>query len=108
VAPQDSPELLTLRGHKSPINWVAFTPDGRTLVSAADDGLRFWNVATWRPIGAFEDGQRRQLLTIANSGNIMATCDAAVPNAPISLVRASELEPALHRRSSEARPDHGC
>ena len=97
-------ELLTLRGHKSPINWVAFTPDGGTLISAADDGVRLWNVATWRQLGAFEDGQRRQLLTIANHGNVMATGDAGVPNAPIMLFRApetAEMKPALRRRSDE-------
>jgi WD40 repeat protein/serine/threonine protein kinase len=100
-------EMLTLRGHKSPINWVAFTPDGRTLISAADDGLRLWNVATWRQVGALEDGQRCQLLTIANNGNAMATCDAAVPNAPVSLVRVpdwAELGPNSHQRSVHATP----
>jgi WD40 repeat protein/energy-coupling factor transporter ATP-binding protein EcfA2 len=42
-----------LHGHTGPVNGVVFSRDGRTLVSASNDGtVRFWEVASRRPIGA--------------------------------------------------------
>jgi WD40 repeat protein len=42
--PRTSIELLTLRGHQSPVYQLTFTPDGNGLVSvAADDSARLWN-----------------------------------------------------------------
>ena len=36
-----------LKGHRGPINALAFSSDGRTLVTTADDGtLKVWNTAT--------------------------------------------------------------
>ena len=40
-------EKKRLKGHKSTVTTVAFSPDNRTLVSASyDDTLRFWDVDT--------------------------------------------------------------
>ena len=41
-----------LTGHTSPVNSVAFSPDGKTLASGSADGtVRLWDVATRRQIG---------------------------------------------------------
>jgi WD40 repeat protein len=38
-------ELATLKGHTVRVNDLAFAPDGKTLVSAGEDGtLRVWAV----------------------------------------------------------------
>jgi len=38
----------TLTGHRGQINHIAFSPDGRTLVSGGTDGsVRFWSMATF-------------------------------------------------------------
>src|SRR5437773_107016 len=39
-----------LRGHNDELYGVAFSPDGRTIVSAGPDAVRLWNVATLREI----------------------------------------------------------
>jgi WD40 repeat protein len=52
----DGPRLIC-RGHQQSVRSVAFTPDGRTLVSVAEDsGVRFWNAFTGAEQLALEPG----------------------------------------------------
>jgi hypothetical protein len=69
-----------LKGHKPAVNCVAFTPDGRRLLSGDfEGGVHFWDVAAEKEVPAFEklkgrvhaaafapDG-RRVLLAVGNS-----------------------------------------
>ena len=48
---ENAPPLARLKGHEQQINHLAFSPEGRLLVSnsLADKTLRFWDVARFNP-----------------------------------------------------------
>lgn len=52
---------FTLKGHQSPVNALAFSPDGSLLVSTSveDKGARAWNVNTRQPITILKQLQLR-------------------------------------------------
>jgi WD40 repeat protein len=77
-------ERATLTGHKQPVDSLAFTRDGRTLVSGAADGtVRFWDAATGNERAAF-DWQLGSVQCLAFSPDGMTA--AAGGKGPNSLV----------------------
>jgi WD40 repeat protein len=47
--PKRGKALVTLEGHSNSVATVAFSPDGRTLVSGSDDQtVKVWDVNTWK------------------------------------------------------------
>jgi WD40 repeat protein len=46
----DTPQRTTFVAHRSEVNNIEFSPDGKTAVSVGDDGvLKLWDTTTWRP-----------------------------------------------------------
>jgi serine/threonine protein kinase/WD40 repeat protein len=66
-----------LQGHISGVERVAFSPDGRTLVSASRQWVKFWNVAAWREIASYEQPGRVGVVTFSNEGTTLLTSDGA-------------------------------
>jgi WD40 repeat protein len=75
-------QLFTLKGHQAPINWVAFSDNGKLIATASDDKTaRLWNAETGETIAvlslhaarvtflAFGDDDRA-LMTVSDDGTI--------------------------------------
>ncbi|MEY4351760.1 MAG: hypothetical protein RLZZ609_1, partial [Cyanobacteriota bacterium] len=61
-------EVDRLQGHKEPVVSVAFSNDGRRIVSGSfDNTLRLWDAATGKPIGPPLQGHTSSVLSVAFS-----------------------------------------
>jgi RNA polymerase sigma factor (sigma-70 family) len=51
------PLFTEYEGHCDPVLYLAFTPDGRTVVTGDLDGqVRWWDATTWKPVRTWEAG----------------------------------------------------
>ncbi|MHC4401623.1 MAG: PEGA domain-containing protein [Planctomycetota bacterium] len=106
VAPAAEPRaLVTLRGHESPVNWIEFSPDGRTLASAgADNTVRLWGVPggkLHRVLDAHKDLLGVGCVAFSPDGNTLASCSGTTVQlwdlkTGMPLTEAANLGPARH------------
>jgi WD40 repeat protein len=74
----ESPPLFTLRGHTGPVYYLAFTHDGKLLLSGGDNGKVFmvWEVASGKKLGDWRlPGVVREVV-ITPDGRHVATANA--------------------------------
>jgi WD40 repeat protein len=70
---------VRLRGHTTAVHALAFTPDGRFLLSGADgqDALRLWHVASRLVVHTFEGGADVRAAAISSDGRQAITGNTA-------------------------------
>lgn len=65
--PATGREVARLKGHSDYINWIAFSPDGKTLASASDDNtVKLWDLAS-RRVRSTLRGHRDRVIGLAFS-----------------------------------------
>src|SRR5262249_59288213 len=65
--------LLPRPGHTAGVDTLAFTPDGRRLVTTSHEGnsARLWDVATGRQVSSFEGDWKSNLVMPAADGRTL-------------------------------------
>lgn len=72
--------IITLRGHTDPVNHLAWTLDGKTLISGSDDhSIRTWDTTTWTQIAVLQ-GHTNIVYAIAISPNNRILASASADN----------------------------
>src|SRR5260370_23604780 len=77
IPPRQTKEIATLSGHSFCVYWVAFTPDGTTLVSGAlDSKVKLWDVGRGKLVATLE-GHTTPVESVAFShdGQTVASAD---------------------------------
>lgn len=71
--------LVPQLGHPGAVDAVAFSPDGRQLLTGSTSGALLWDVATGLQIRRFSSGPDGGIVAVAFSpdGSLLATCNAS-------------------------------
>ncbi|KAG1845674.1 quinon protein alcohol dehydrogenase-like superfamily [Suillus subluteus] len=66
--------VATLNGHAHMVNCLAWTPDGKTLISGSGDcSIRTWNTTTWKQIALLKHTDIVYAIAISPNGRILAS-----------------------------------
>jgi WD40 repeat protein len=72
--------VANLKGHTLPVNCLAWTADGKTLISGSDDySIRTWNTTTWLQTAVWTGHTESPTLSMALQSLRMAESSQAHP-----------------------------
>jgi len=66
-------EIRTLKGHREAVERIRFSPDGKLMASAANDGIRLWEVGTGKELHHLQKQSRRSLFAFSPDGKWLAS-----------------------------------
>src|SRR5262249_46563731 len=71
-------KLKSVSGHRLPIRAISFSPDGKTIATAAEDGLaKLWSVESFSEIGALKaHSDSVSSLAYSSDSQLLATSSA--------------------------------
>lgn len=93
-----------LVAHRKPITELAFSPDGRTLAAASEDGIRLWDLTTQRTRAKLMPGDYVTALTFSPDGQ---TLGAALLSDAIKLWQLQHAASPKPTASTAAKPSGG-
>jgi WD40 repeat protein len=90
---ENGQERLSLTGHEGRVYAIAFTPDGKTLISGGDDKtVRFWDVETGKERRKVQQSDPVPLVKLSPGGAILALyADSFGQNLKVTLWGVAEL-----------------
>jgi WD40 repeat protein len=67
-------KLVTkLKGHTKEVDCLAWTPDGKTLISGSEDSMRTWKTTTWQQAAVLTPDFGVFAIAISSNGRILAS-----------------------------------
>ena len=70
-------ERLVLAGHKNDVSTLAFSGDGKRLVTVASDGIKVWNIGANGELASWSAPSGAMFRDVSGNGRLMAVANAA-------------------------------
>ena len=77
VAPQAGAQIRYLTGHTAPVNSLLYMPDGKTLISASTNEVKFWNVQSGSEEPGPEIPKNILSMSMSHDGRSLAFVDSS-------------------------------